>query len=500
MCGSVPHMPVMKSVYAGNAPRKEGYMMLSKRRRHLLALTALLFCTALLLCACVPNGSPDEDIFRTYLNTSKPEEIKTVEGALAENEYMAILDVISITPTNVAVFGQLTEEAIKAGVTSIRVTGSAGMEVLEACAEDYFVIPVDLPGTSKATFAATAMREEEELGDPLAFSAPYDSTAETRMDGKSVTVGSNSRLFFSKYLDDYLSAQLYTASQVREIKATVASTYSAYAGRANGAEVELIYVFLPDITTMDPSILREEDAAQKVENLLTRYEQIVTAVSGTRAKVVDMQTVLQAELDGGKSIYELFRKTDSHPTEYTSFLMYQEVMKIIAAMDEDVKPRTMDDYTLTQVKAKGGDYTTYRDLDPDVITETITLLQPKFSYQSAVADIKLYNDPENDDYTLFTTISASDLYTGGAERSLVETNRTELPNVLIYRDENAIGASLMIADSCDKTMLVKSGDYYISLTDAGQYRDREEGKNVTDCIIVFVSESSIPDAFDIALG
>ena len=483
----------------GRIPGKEDFHMIhSKMRKHALMLAVLLFCTALLFCACVPNGSPDEDIFKTILSTDDGEgPVDSNPEALAENEYITILDVISITPTNVAVFGQLKDEAVSAGVNSVRITGGAGTEVLESCSDDYFVIPFDLPGTSKATFAATAMRGEEEVGESLTFTAPYDSTAEVRLDGKSVSVGSDSRLYFSKYLDDYLSAKLYTASQVNKIKSVVASTYTAYANRAGGAEVGIIYVFLPDITTMDPTILREEDASQKQENLLTRYEQIVTALSGTRAKVVDMQTVLQAELDGGKSIYDLYRQTDSHPTEYTSFLMYQEVMKHICELDEDVVPRTLDDYDTSElITVKGGDYVTYRDLDPDVITETISLLKPKFDYQPAVANIKLYNDPENKDYSLFTEINSADEYTGGAERSLIITGRTELPNLLIYRDENGIAASLMIADSCDQTLLARAGDYTISLTDAAQYRDKEEKKNVLDCIVVFISESSIPNAFD----
>lgn len=475
--------------------------MLSRKTRRVFSLLLLLTGAALLLSACVPKGSPDDDIFRDILNPQEGDVSKgpDVDGdALAANEYMTILDVISITPKNVAVFGQLTDAAVKAGVTSVRVTGGSGIEVLEPCAGDYFVIPFDLPGTTRATFAATAMKEEEEVGEPLTFVAPYDSTAEARLDGNSVTVGSDSRLFFTKYLDDYLSAQLYTASQVSTIKANVASTYKAYSDRAKGADVGIVYVFLPDITTMDPSILRDEDAAKKTD-VLTRYQQIVTAISATRAQVVDMSTVLQAELDSGKTIYELYRQTDSHPTEYTSFLMYREVMKHLQKWDADVEPRTLEDYDLTKVQAKGGDYVSYRELDPDVITETITLLKPKFSYQDAVAKIKLYNDPNNGDYTLYTGSNTTE-FTGGAVRALVNTGRTELPNVLVYRDENAILASMMVADSCDQTLLAKVNDYYISLTDAGQYRDQAEGKNVMDAIVIFVSESSIPAAFDIALS
>ncbi len=473
--------------------------MIYLKRKKVLLLLAGVLCLGMLFAACVPKGSPDENIFRDIIYTSSgPENPTADDEALAYNEYMTIHKVISITPTNVAVFGQLTQEAIDAGVDSVRVSGGGGTtDVTEVCSEEYFIIPFDLPGTSKSNYAATAMKGEEEIGEPLSFTAPYDSTADTRLDGKGVSVGNESRLYFSTYLQDYLSAKLYTASEVNRIKSMVASTYTAYANRANGAEVALIYVFLPDMTTMDPSVFRAEDVEEKNENLLTRYEQVVSAVRGTRAQVVDMKEILQAELDGGKSIYDLYRQTDSHPTEYTSFLMYREVISRIAAIDEDVVPRTIDDFTSkTDVLSKGGDYVTYRELDPDVITEKITLLEPKTPYQKAVSGLKLYSDPEGGDYSLFTSVDANDGIDGAAERTLVTTDRTPLPNVLVYRDENAVAASLLLADSCDQTMLARSGDYTISLTDAAQYRDKAEKKNVMDSIVVFVSESNLASAFD----
>ena len=465
-----------------------------ERRRIALLTIALLACTAMLFGACVPNEAPD-DRKLVSLNPSEEEVSEPDTEFLAENEYMTINDVVSVTPTNVAVFGRLTEKALDEGVDSVRITGGVDISAHEKCAGDYFIIAVDLPGTTAATFAATAMKGEEEVGDPLTFSAPYDATAEERLDGNSVSVGKDSRLYLTAYLNDYLGKVLYTASQVGEIKSTVASTYKAFLSRAKGNQIDLIYVFLPDLTTMDPSILHEDDLAQKDYDLLTRYQQIVTAVSGTMASVVDMQNVLQAELDAGKDIYELYRQTDSHPTEYTSYLMYREVMKHISALDADATAYTLDDFDLVTKEVKGGNLVSYRELDADQIGETITLLKPKFSYADGVANTRVYMDTENGDYSYYTTINSTDAYTGGAERNVIKTERTNLPNVLIYRDENAIGASLMLANSLDQTVLARCGDFNISLTDAGQYRDKEEGKSIVDFIIVFVSESSMGDAF-----
>lgn len=468
-----------------------------ERKRISILMLVLLACSAVVLGACVPNDPPDDAILTVLYENSAEVSTGAVTDFLAENEYLTINDVISVTPTNVAVFGQLTEKAVSEGIDSVRLSGGVDIQEQENCVDGYFIVSIDLPGTTKATFAATAMKGEEEVGEPLTFSAPYDATAEGRLDGNSVSVGQNSRLYFTKYLDHYLSTELYTASQVNEIKATVAGTYRAYSERAKGAKIGMIYVLVPDVTTMDPSIFREEDASKKDENLLTRYEQIVDALSGTMAHVVDMKAIMQDQLDNGVTIDQLYRQTDSHPTEYAALLMYEEVMKYIAADDEDVVPNTIDQYKAEEVKAHGGDYVAYRELDPEVITETITLYKPTFTYLEEVSNVKLYNDPDNGDYTLFTTIDSTDLYTGGAERVVIDTNRTELPNVMIYRDESGIAASLMIANSCDLTLLSRSGDFAVSLTDVGQYRDKEEGKSMMDYIVVFVSESSIAEAFPV---
>lgn len=457
----------------------------------------MLTCCSMLLCACVSNEAPDDDVLRAFAGENSETSEKPKEQAVIENEYMKVLDVISITPTNVAVFGQLTEKAVSEGITSVRVTGAKGVEVRQACVDSYFLIPVELPGNTKATFSATAMKGDEELSEPLPFTAPYDSTAEDRMDGKSVSIGKDSRMYFSKYLDDYLSKSLYTASQTRTIKSTVTNTYKALVNRAKGMDVGIIYVLLPDLTTMDPSIMLDEDKKEKNEEIETRYEQVVQALRGTKVQVVDMKTVLQAQLDGGKDIYDLYRRTDSHPTELTSFLMYQEVIKYLASVDPDVVPHTLEDYTLQEINVLGGDYTDYRGLDPSVVRETITVLKPNFELQEAVSKIKMYTDTANGDYSLLTTIDAADLITAGAERTLVTTDRAALPNLLVYRDENAIGASLLLADSCDQTLLARVGDYSISLTDASQYRDKAEGKDVVDYIVVFVSESEIGSAFTV---
>ena len=362
-------------------------------RTTMAVMLLAVFCAAVALSSCVPSGTPDDEIFEKLINFSHEESVIENDDVVASGDYLTIVEVVSITPMNVAVYGTLTDEAVKAGVDAVRISGGLNTNVTQKCVGDYFIISVNLPTASRSTFAATAMKGEEEIGDMLPFSIPYDSTAEDRLDGKSVSVGRNSSLYFSTYLDDYLGKELYTASQVKSIKATVVSRYQAYETRADGSEFGLIYVFIPDVTTVYPSIFSPEDEAKKSEALLTRYEQVVNAVSSTKAFVVDYADIVKAGLENGDSISKYYRLTDSHITEYGALLIYEKLMAFIAEKDPDVVPRTMDDYTSEKIVAQGGDYVRYRGLDPLNITEEITVYNPKFELQEGAAKIRITTIP-----------------------------------------------------------------------------------------------------------
>lgn len=463
-------------------------------KKNLLLVCLLAACTSMLLCACVPNGSPDDKIFEELIDVSKEESQEENTGVLAESDFLTIINVVSITPNDIAVCGVLKEAAVQAGVDRVRVSGGMNIDQTEAVRDGYFIVPVTLPENTRMTLTASPMKGEEEVDETLSFSAPYDATAEERLDGKSVAVGSDSRLFFSNALGNFTGEEIYTASGVKSIKAGVVSQYRAYESLVDGAKFGLIYVLIPDAAAVDPSILSErlEDTDGQ---FLTRYQQVLEAVSATKANVVDMRAILKAELEAGTPMNELFRITDSHLTEYASILMYQEVMKIIAAKYPQTEYRTVEDFDVAEKTVRGGDYVLFRGLDPEVFTETIKLYTPKKAYGDGVSDIILYNDSVNNDYSLFTTIDAKDGKTSAAERSLVNNENTDLPNALIYRGENGMFASKLIADSLNQTLLARVGDYFISMTDAKTYRNKTAEKKATDFIIVFVSENDIAAAF-----
>ena len=477
-------------------PGGEDPNMLKKnvlKKKVVLAVLALM-CACVLLCACVPNGSPDDKIFEKLVEVSGEESQDVEEDVLADGEYLTIVQVVSITPNEVAVYGVLKDAAVKKGVDSVHITGPE-IDATQKTKDGYFIIPVTLPKNTATTMMATAMSGEDEVGEALSFQAPYDATAEERLDGKSVSVGSDSRLYFSNFLDDYLGLELYTASQAEKIKAGIISQYNVYEEQADGAQFGLIYVFVPDPTTVDPSIF-DKGAIEEDKTYLTRYSQVVDAAKLTKANVIDVAELLKDELANGKQMNELFRATDSHLTEYSSILVYQKIMALIQAKYPEVESRTLDDFNAEKKIVQGGDYVLYRGLDPESITEEVTLFSPKQPFGEAAGDLILYNDTVNNDYSLFTVIDAKDGKNSAAERILVNNENTDLPNALIYRGEDAMFASKLIADSLNQTLLARVGDYFISMTDAKTYRNKAQEKRVTDFIIIFVSERDITAAFN----
>ena len=69
---------------------------------------------------------------------------------------------------------------------------------------------------------------------------------------------------------------------------------------------------------------------------------------------------------------------------------------------------------------------------------------------------------------------------------------------MIYRDEGSYTFSDILAERFDKSLLGKSGDFIVNLSNSILYR--AEDKNVVDYIIVILSESNMENAFSLAFG
>ncbi len=476
-----------------------------KKIRRMALMLSLLMVFTVVLAACpnldeVPEVDPEDVLGDTsgLGNESSDVELITPDGA---TDAPVVTDIVNIAPYTVAISG-----TCEAGAT-IRVSG--GEEDVETVANGtYFIIEADLL-YKKNLLKVTAQAEDKDVSLEREVIASYNATADTLLDGNSVSVGAGSRLYFDKMVADASGDNLYTASQLKDIQNYVNDTVTSYyQDRAGAQPVELIYVLVPNVTTIYPEIFPEGVVG---EHYTTVYDQVLTTLGNTQATVVDMRAIFQGLRDDAtvnETYGGLYRVTDSSLTDYGAYLTYNEIMKKVAVNFPDAAPRAVEEFDWEKVTAKGGNLVNFRQLNGDVINEDIVVAAPKFSLSlgtnsagsSSIASLRKYADAENGDYNFFTASNTEDGVNGIAERWLVDTARedVDLPNAIIYRDYSSLSFSDLLLERFEKTLLVASGEHTINLSAAGQYA--AEGKNAVDYIIVVISEENMDTAFNTALS
>ncbi len=480
-----------------------------KNTRRMTILLAMLMLLSVVLASCVNTDNVPEVIGTSFEpgETSHEEEDTSVEEVSTPEGYTAIpvvKDIVNITPTKIAVSGTCEEGA------TVYISGGAE-DVSTKSKDGYFIIETDILYENNL-LDITAQVEGKEMSEIGQFIARFNATADTRLDGNSVSVGVDSQLYLDKMLDDASGTNLYTESQLNKIQDYVTDTVTSYyQDRAGSQDVELIYLLIPNVTTIYPEIF-PEGVVGKTNT--TVYDQVLETLSKTRATVVDMRAIYEnfrddeyvAETYGG-----LYRGTDSSLTDYGAYLAYEQVMNIISQRFPDAAPRTLDEFEWKNVTTLGGNLVNFRELDKSVITEDIVISVPKFDISlgtntansASISSLKKYIDEEDGDYGLFTTISGTDELSGVAERWLIDTKRSEdedglkLPNAIIYRDYSTLTATDIFAERFDKCLIAKSGEHTVNLSASAQYA--ADGKNTVDYIIVAISEENMDTAFEIAL-
>ena len=480
----------------------------AKKSRKVAILLGLVMMLSVVLASCVDlTEVPDfynDPSFNLDESETGPAETSDEEISVDEKTTAVpvVKGVVNIEPTKVAVYGTCEENA------TIFVDG--GVEEASTKAHGtYFIVEVNIHNRD-TLLRVTAKAEGKENASPeREIIARKDATADTLLDGNSVSVGIDSRLYFDKFVEDASGVNLYTASQLSAIREYVSDTVTSYYNdRAGSQAVELIYVLVPNSTTLDSSVFPEGVVG---ETNSTIYSQVCDALSQTRATVVDMLSVFKEAASDSEAIAKygnIYRETDSALSDYGAYLTYAEIMNIVAARFPDAAPKTLDDFNWTPTNIMGGNLVKYRGLDKTVITENTVLATPKFSLDigtngagsSKISSLTKYVDMKDGDYNFFTDVKTDDNLNGIAERWLIDdTTRTDvdLPSALIYRDYSSLSFSDILSERFGKVLLGKSGELSINLSATAQYADGDD--KVVDYIIVIVSEENLDTAFSLAV-
>ncbi len=479
-----------------------------KNARRVFVLLGLVMALAMAFSACVNTDDVPEIEGGQFEENSEVivdddnKEISTPEG---HSNAPKNITAVNIEPDTIAICGNCDEGAV------ITVKGGEE-EVTVKSRNGYFIAETKLP-YEKNQIEVTATVGDLKESLPYTFVASYNATAEDRIDGNSVSVGKDSRLYFSKMLDDLSGANIYTESNLASIRKYVGNTLSTYYESAKAHKAELIYVLIPNVTTV------YNDAETGTNEIIpdgmyetpftTIYDQVYdTLENGTRATVIDMRETFLANKDGEKALY---RVTDSSLSDYGAYLTYKAIMDKVAERFPAAAPHGEEEFEWSTVSTIGGNLVGYRELDKKVIKEDILIATPKFNMDIGDETLKLssirkYIDTEDNDYGYYTTVSSDDEINGLAERLVIDGSKgreegmdaSALPNALVYRDYSSLAFSDILAERFNRSLFVAAGEYSINLNYATQ--NAAEGKSAVDYIIVIISEDSMDEAFDLAIA
>lgn len=455
--------------------------------RRIAMMLGLVMMLAVVLSACVNTDNvPEimdtsfvEDTSEVMNDTSEERDLTTEPG---HTDAPIVTDVINITPDTVAISGTCEEGAV------IRVKGGEE-EVTTNSRDGYFVIETKLLYKNNL-LQITAQVEGEEESKVWEEIARFNATADTRLDGNSVSVGVDSLLYLDKTVDDANGENLYTESQLASIKNLVSDNVTTFINRSSGKEVEMIYVLIPNSTTIYNAVY-PEGLIEKPAT--TVYDQVLNTLNKTRATVVDMREIFKNVADDENVVNKggLYRTTDSNLSHYGAYLTYAEIMKTISARYPEAAAKAETDFEWNNVKALGGNLVKYRGLNNEIITEEIVVSLPKFMDNEAlesISSVVKYNDAEKNDYGYYTDVREDEI-TGISERFVTETKRDNLPDAIIYRDNASLPFSDILAERFNNAVMESAGNFTFDATGVVQYSP--------DYVIFVLSEDSMDTAFGI---
>ncbi len=475
-----------------------------KKIRRIAMMLGLIMMLAVVFSACV-NLDEVEEIMDNSINFGEGignEDTSDVKDLTpGENQSIAptVTGIVYMDPLTIAITGTCEEGSV------IEVT-CAGSSATTNSKDGYFVIEFELPSDTNLV-SITAQQgdlEKSKSWDELLYK---NATATGRLDGMSVSVGVNSSLYFDYMAENANGSNLYTASQLNAIRNYVSNKVTEYNNKAVGQTVEMIYVLVPDATTIYGDVF-PEGAVEKPTT--TVYDQVSETLKNTRATVIDMRDVFNGLLadETFEAKDRFYRTTDSALTDYGAYLTYREIMNTVSARFPNAAARGEEEFTWSEpTNVLGGNMVIYRELDNAIVTEDIITATPNFSLDlgtngagtTNIASLKKYVDAESGNYTYYDTINPNDDINGVGERLSVDTKRpdADLPTVAVYRDYSSFAFTDILLERFEKSVLVRSNDFNIEFTGLGSYAGA--GDEIVDYVIVVLSEQSMDTAFAKAL-
>lgn len=474
-----------------------------KKSCRIVLMLALVMMLSVVLAACIDTDKVPEvdaefaerDTDAVIDDNSQEEVPPPAEG---QSNHPTVEEPVHISPMVVAVYGTCDEGAV------IRVKCEDKVVTVNS-RNGYYIAEVELPNENGNKLFVTAQVGELTESNAVSVAAFKDATADKS--AMSVSVGKDSRLYFDYMMDNYKGGNetLFTIAQLKSIRDSINNKTTNYKTNAQDKDVEVIYLLLPDPTSVSADAFAE-DVEKGVYG--TIYDQFLDNFGNgnTRATVIDMREKLIALKDDPAVIEKggLYRVTDSSLTDYGAYLVYSELMNHIDNKFPQAAARSEAEFEWKTVeKALGGNYVTYRGLDKSIITENIVKATPKFSLDIGsdedgsvkLSSIAKYLDAENKDFNFVTSAKETDADVIISDLFTVSTDRKELPTAVICRDYNSLVFTDWLVERFEKATVLKSGDFAVDTNSIAALRGyAAEDESAPDYIIYILSEQNIKAA------
>lgn len=323
----------------------------------------------------------------------------------------------------------------------------------------YFAATFENPSASfDATFTQTVGGEP--FDEPRTYRAKPEVSKAAR---EQEVVASNEKFqfFLSKMIPDYVGGNLFSDREIENMVSRIEDRLATI--HAYNSKAEIIYMVVPSPMTIYPELV--PDIYTKVADGNTRLDQVLSGLDDAGATVIDLRDTFDAHKEDDMPLYY---KLDSHWADYGAYLAYVELFKHISKRFPDAAPRGMEDFNWTADYYKSADVIMYLGYQQDLVQEYGYYREYNIEIPDVINTYPRYRLPQ----LLYSDESTYEIK--------MQTNRSNLPSCMVFRDSYGAGVYDLIPERMDTTHYIGMWNY--------SWNNKQIQNEQPDYIIYLVAE------------
>lgn len=290
-------------------------------------------------------------------------------------------------------------------------------------------------GTADVTLTQTV--NGEIFGEPIEYTAWPVTPGEGRW---PVVTGGNYQFFLQSALPDYQKTNVdpdEVYSGFETILESRLETMHEY-----NPDAEIIYLIVPSAMTVYPELVPEDYERNEGES---RLDKITTAIRNAGGTAIDLRPIFNAHKSDDMPLY---RKLDSHWSEYGAYLAYQALFDHISGKYPQAAPRGANEFNWNPGYYNGGDIAYYLAMPQSEVREYACYRSFTFDASEEITSIPRYTSSES---LFYNDAMTPDI--------VINTDRPELPSCMVIRDSYSTQIFDILAERMDRTHYLGMWNY-----------------------------------------